>query len=627
MKTDEALMSEVRKFLRSSEDAHNEWRQEARELYDMVAGNQWDEATKALMKEQLRPLATFNVAGKYLDAVSGLQINNRQQPKFLPRELGDAKVNELLTGAADWARNEADADDADSEAFLDCIITGMGWTETFISFDENPEGMIGIERRDPLEIYWDTSARKRNLVDARRIARVRRMSKEEIDERWPEKADQLGQETLGVEADDMFNSIHVVDPDLTYDRNAGYATHKEGGYTIVEYQYWVMETRWEAMTPSGLKTFTLDQYKKVKAWVEQNGMQINARKVQKRKFYRAFIGGNVVLEHDDSPYQEGFTYQAITGKRERNTNTWYGIARALRDPQMWLNKFFSQILHIINSNAKGGVMAELGAFEDPRAAEKTWARPDAITWLDNGALSGHSGPKIMPKPMAAYPAGMSQLMEFAMRALPETSGLSMELMGLADRMQPGVLEHQRKQAAITIIAWAFDAMRRYYKQHGKQLAYYVREYISDGRLIRINGQDGMQYIPLLRDQMTFEYDVIVDEAPTSPNMKERVWAVLTEMMPTLLSAGLPIPPEVLKYSPLPEELQQAWMKKVQSGPSPEQQKQMELAMAEAMAKAQKTQAEAGKTQAQIEETQSKTVLNFAKARETAASVGNLMAGE
>ncbi len=626
MKDDAALMSEVRKFLRSSEDAHNDWRQEARELYDMVAGHQWDEETKASMREQLRPLATFNVAGKYIDAVSGLQINNRQQPKFLPRELGDAKVNELLTGAADWARDEADAQDADSEAFTDCIVTGMGWTETFITFDENPEGMIGIERRDPLEMYWDTNARKRNLTDARCIARVRRMTKQEIEERWPEKSDEIGTDTMGVEPDETFQSLHVVDPDLTYERNAGFSNAKEGGYTVVEYQYWTRENVWKVATPSGLKTFTIAQFQKVKKWTEANGMQLNAQKVQRRKFYRAFIAGNMVLEHEDSPYQEGFTYQAITGKRDRNTNTWYGIGRALHDPQMWLNKFFSQILHIINSNAKGGLMAEVGAFEDPRQAEKTWARPDAITWLETGALSG-GAPKLMPKPQAQYPQGMDRLMEFAMRALPETSGLSMELMGMADRMQPGVLEHQRKQAAITIIAWAFDAMRRYYKQHGKQLAYYIREYLSDGRLIRINGKDGQQYIPLLRDQMTMEYDVIVDEAPTSPNMKERVWAVLTEMLPTLLSAGISIPPDIIKYSPLPEELQQSWMKQMQGGPTPEQQQQQQMMMQKIATEMAKAQADAGKTQAQIAETESKTVLNFAKARETAASTGQKMAGE
>jgi len=617
-KSDEDLIAEVKRFLRDSEEAHDDWRVEARELYDLVAGHQWDEVTKAQMKEQLRPLAAFNVAGKYIDAVQGLQINNRQQVKYLPRQMGDAKVNELMTGAADWARQEGDAEDEESEAFYDTIVCGMGWVETSVEMDMDPDGMIDFGRRDPLEMYWDRRARKRNLVDARRLARVCTKSREEIEERWPDKADELGTDNLGVEPDDVSTGNHLNDPDLVYERNDT-KTGFQRSYTVTEYQYWVLETKIEIHSQSGMKEFTPAQAKRVRGWLDQNGLPYQVRRRQERCYYRAFLAGSVVLEHEKSPYQEGFTYQCITGKRDRNTNTWYGIARALKDPQLWLNKFFSQILHIINANAKGGIMAERGAFEDPRAAESTWARPDAITWLEQGALSGVNGSKIQEKPMASYPQGMDRLMEFAMRALPETSGLSMELMGMADRMQPGVLEHQRKQAAITIIAWAFDSMRRYYKLHGRQLAYYIREYISDGRLIRINGQEGMQYVPLLRDPESMRYDIIVDEAPTSPNMKERVWAILTEMLPTLLQTGIPIPPDIIKYSPLPEDLQQAWSKMLQKGPSPEQQQQAGLAL-------QKLQAETQKTAAQVKETESKTVLNMAKARESAADAGAKMAG-
>jgi hypothetical protein len=88
------------------------------------------------------------------------------------------------------------------------------------------------------------------------------------------------------------------------------------------------------------------------------------------------------------------------------------------------------------------------------------------------------------------------------------------------------------------------------------MLWYIVNFLSDGRLIKIVGQGQAQYIPLIRNPDVIEYDIIVDDTPTSPNMKEQVWGALMAMMPIL--KGMPIPPQVyielLKYSPLPETL-------------------------------------------------------------------------
>jgi chemotaxis protein histidine kinase CheA len=252
------------------------------------------------------------------------------------------------------------------------------------------------------------------------------------------------------------------------------------------------------------------------------------------------------------------------------------------------------------TNAKGGIMAEEGAFKDSRRAESEWAKPDSITWLKSGALSGQR-PLVEPKPIAKYPEGLDRLMEFAMSALPQTSGLNLELMGLADRVQAGVVEAQRKQSAMAIIAWAFDAMRRYYRSVGRQQARYVIDYVPEGTLVLINGEQSKQYVPVVKSQMAFKFDVIVDEAPTSANMKERVWMVLENIIPALIKAGIKIPPEVLDYSPLPTDLAQKWKQTMQ--PSPEEQaaqkrqQEAQIQEAEGEAKVKHTEAELNKAQA------------------------------
>jgi len=123
---------------------------------------------------------------------------------------------------------------------------------------------------------------------------------------------------------------------------------------------------------------------------------------------------------------------------------------------------------------------------------------------------------------------------------------------------------------MAIIAWAFDAMRRYYRSMGRQQAEYVRMYMDEGTLIRVNGEEGQQYIPLVRDKLSGTYDVIVDEAPTSVNQRERTWAVLETLIPQVLQAGLTMPKEILDYAPIPADLAEKWKQALQPDPEKQQ---------------------------------------------------------
>src|SRR5947208_220005 len=232
-----------------------------------------------------------------------------------------------------------------------------------------------------------------------------------------------------------------------------------------------------------------------------------------------------------APCGAHFSFACITGEPDHNARTWFGLTRVMRDPQKWANKWLSQTLHILNASAKGGILAETDAFEDQRQAEDSYARPEAITWMRRGALSGAGGSKFAPKPVAQFPAGYFNLMEFGISSIRDVTGINLELLGMRDVNQPGILESQRKQAAMTILATMFDSLRRFRKLVGRIRLYFIQNYLADGRLIRIAGRDGASVVPLLRDRTLGEYDVIVDDAPTSPNQKEANWAVIQSMLP------------------------------------------------------------------------------------------------
>ena len=579
--TDEGLLKRVKDNFKLSADHSRKWRQETREDYDFVAGEQWSEEDKQKLREQLRPEITFNRTGAVVDAVIGQEINNRQEVRYIPREVGDSGVNEVLTGAGSWVRDECDAEDEETDAFLDTVICGMGWTETHLDYEEDLDGQIKIDRVDPLEMFWDPDAKKQNLADARWLMRVKEISVEDMKALWPDKYSEVVErgpwdrptdEDMGIET-------NANEPDEYAHQDPIEWAHRrrKGTRRVVEFQWWEREPVYRIAHEGGLHFLNEPKWQRAKEVMEARAIQvIDASKrtqtqlitqdtvfyfkQQRRKYRRAFISGATILERTDCPCDTRFTYQAVTGKRNRNSNTWYGIVRGMKDPQRWANKWLSQTMNIINTNSKGGVMVEDGAVDNPREFETKWARSDGVVHVSQGAISKGM---IQEKPGVQYPAGLDRLMEFAVSSIYQVPGINLEMLGLADRTQPGVLEYQRRESGLNILAGMFNALRRYRKNQGRVLLFFIMSYISDGRLIRIVGPKGARYVPLLKQDGAATYDIIVDEAASSPNQKERTFQILMQMLPTLAKMGLPLPPELLDYSPLPESLAQKWKEQLQ----------------------------------------------------------------
>ena len=609
MISDDDLIERIKKHYALSQDLTSEWREEAIKLYDMVAGHQWEEVDKLRMDEEMRPAVTFNLMAKYLDAVSGLQTANRQEITYYPRQVReDSGVNELLGGAVKWSRDQCDAEVEETDAFLDTTICGVGCVEHFIDTDTNPDGMIIWERRDPLEIFVDNMSRKRNYLDARWMIRIRMHNEDEFEEEWPGRLDDLVNVSMGLKIDNTQGTMqpHLATEAWKYENNA-IGISSERLIPVFEYQ-WIEKKKYvKVTTPQGEREMESTKWSWFKKALESEGIKYSIKRYKKKTYYRAFIAGDIVLKKILSPTQTGFTYKFITGKRDRNKNTWIGIGRALKDPQNWVNKFFSDILFIIQTNAKGGIMAEEDAFVDPARAEEEYAKPNSITWMEEGAIQDG---KIMPKPKADYPQGMDRLMDFAMRAMPETTGMNLEVMGMANKVQPGILEEHRKQAAMTLLQWAFDSMRQYYHSSGRIAAEYVKKYIADGRLIRLAGEQAREFIPLLREELNFEFDTIVDEAPFSTNQKEKVFKYILELLPYMERAGMPMPPEFFEYSPLPVEMVRKIMERMQ--PDPKQTQMDEAAQQIELAGEQK---EVEKTESEIDKNKSVALMNQAKTQE------------
>lgn len=541
-----ALFSKIKKWYQEDIKLACDWRRQAKEDFAFYNGEQWSEEDREVLRRNKRPQMTFNRIAPLVNAVIGAEINNARQVRFIPRTEGDAKVDEILTGVADWFRYNANAQDEESEAFADTVIAGMGWVDTRLDFSTNPQGEPIMQRLDPFKMVWDANASKSNLCDAKRLWYV---DEKPIDE-----------------AKEMFPDIHEDFLDAAWARGtiAGEQRLKDK-VTIVEIRWFEQELAYLVADEFGChgQTYNHDELARLLAMHPTLSYQNFTRKIVKRAFL-----GDRLLAPPDSPITPNtqLGWECITGYYNRTSGLFYGLVSPTKDPQRWANKFFSQVMHLLNSQAKGGLLAERGAFDDDRQAEESFARADQITWLRNGALSG-AAPRIQPKPSANFPSGFFQLFEESKESIMQVTGLSPEFIGTREVNQPGILETQRRQSSLNLLASIFNNLKKYRKKQALLILHIVQNYLADGRLVRIVGLENQQYINLTKDMCANnEYDVIVDEAPTSPNEKERTFAILQQLLPII---GQYITPQmgldILKYTPLPSSLVDKWLREAQKG--------------------------------------------------------------
>jgi hypothetical protein len=569
----------LRSHFWADQESSSVWRIQAEEDFGFVAGEQLSTEDKQLLDAQQRPHIVFNRVQTILKAVAGMQINGRSEVKFLPRNNNNTEVNEVLTAASKWMADGCDAEDEESDAFQNCSQCGMGWVETRFTYDDNPMGAYVEESTDPREMYWDRTARKKNLVDSRRMTRVRSMpladalqmfrgkTRYQIDASW----------ARGSEVDRATKSIEerrIRDGDDSYQEH-----DDKNQVTLVCTEWWEREPYWRVADPmtNTLMDLTDEEHTKLKGRLAQLGMNLDSVQMTRKRYYRAWLG-NEYLGGGPAPCGDRFSWACMTGEYDKKKRMFYGLVRVVRDPQMWANKFMSQIMHIMNATAKGGILAEMSAFEDVEEAEEGYALPESITWMADGALSG-TKPKIMPKPGQGDASAYVNLLTFAVSSIKDVTGINLELLGQQDQNQPGILEHMRKQAGMTVLATLFDSFRRFLKIVGDKRLYYIQTKMSDGRLIRVVGQEYTAAVPLAKEHTTGEYDTIVDDAPTSPNQKEANWAIIQPMLAVFkdqLMSNPQILVMVMRYSPLPSALVEAIAKVItQASDDPQKQQQAE----------------------------------------------------
>ena len=572
---------------------HIRWRKDADDDNEFVAGGAYDDSGQwladdiAVLKAQKRPIITLNRLEPLVEGIVGAEVNNRQQISFQARETADKPVAMALQEAGKWARDN-DVEEEETDAFRQTIICGMGWVHHRMNYTEDLDGKYEVLSTDPLAHYWDVDSIRPNLADARWVGYVEQMSRDRFKVLFPgEKGKSdifgvkpfpLGDSTRAEKEPSDYDDPNLTDTGVVQDG-------QKRNIVVLEYQCYKLEPAYRVLdvaTEELSDPMDREEFNKLREAVEAQGA-VMARfgtpvdpdengvapvvfrflKQPKKTYYRAFYSGNRRLEpRERNPWRNGFTMQCITGRRHQKRNTWYGVVRAMKDPQRLTNSFMSSMIHHYNSNPKGGVFFEEGAMDNPEEMEAKLAHPSPSIELLPGGLA-----KIeMIQPANASQA-LDRLLTFMMDMPPLVTGISLEFIGLAGRDQAIGLEQTRKLSTLSIVSPIFSSYRRYKKQAGRLLYDFIVDFIPAATLTRILSAESKPLVPQIKAPNTLKFDIHVDDAPLSPSVKATVFSVMKDMLqflpPELAPSFLP---DFLDFSPLPTALVQKLQKALQPRP-------------------------------------------------------------
>ncbi|CAB4214499.1 hypothetical protein UFOVP1454_45 [uncultured Caudovirales phage] len=547
---------------------------------------------KSSKSKSSKSMVVFNKVKPYIDAVTGFMVQLRRKPEYLARITDNQQQQELssyLNALSDYARAIANLDQLETRQDREMLITGYGAIDTNVVYERNPDGEVRAENVEFDDIFWDPQAREPNLLDARWVHRRKKFSKEEAERRYPAVKPEDFEGYKEGEGSYDYNPQGGL-----YDKiSIGSGEKEEDLVEIYCYQWWELQTYYRSKNPlfeiddpyvadqlgrlmelmRSKREATVDKdvvedyfefdpfaeylvmtpqiRTDMEAAFKRFNIDVEYQEYQKRVYYTAMITGDTILAKYKSPDQRGFTIKFKTGDYDYENQRWFGMVAALKQPARYANKALTEMLYVIASNSKGGVMYEESAVENPAKFEQQWATTKAAIQVNDGALAGG---KIQPKAQASLPNGYENIYTISTQSLGEVTGINKEFLGNSNNTQvSGLLESQRINQVVSTLACYFDSIASYQKEHAQLMITYIRILAenSEGRLVKIIGADGaVKFDVITSKKLADEYDVDISESPTTATQRQETTQMMITMADKLAALGMNIYPVAVQYLPI-----------------------------------------------------------------------------
>lgn len=549
-------------------------------------GDQWDAETVAVLKRQRRPHITMNFVLTTIDTVLGEQINNRNEIRYRPRYGKDAdKTSDTLNKVFKHISQGNNLTWVRSDVFEDGLITGRGFYEVKLGFDDNLLGEVRIARLNPKNVMIDPDAVDYDPETWNDIGITRWLTIQDIEVLYGKSNARKLEAKIGSGftssldlSDDLRDRVASAYelqgqvPDDSVEQSA-YVRIFDRQYRVLTLRKFFVNLRHGDMRP------VPDDWEdeRVAEYLEANPDLAIMKKLAKRIRWTT-VACNVVLHDKWSPYEHFSVVPYFAHFRNGRS---VGLAEQLLGVQELLNKTVSQELHIVNTTSNSGWKVKKGALANMTTEEL------AVRGAETGLVIETTGDteevqKITPNQV---PTGIDRLSQKA-EAMIKSLGVSDYMRGEARAdISARALEANQNQGRSSM-ARVMDNLIRTDVILARVVLSIVQSYYIDERVMYITNGDGRPDESftvneigddgsISNDLTIGEYMVTVDSAPAKESMEESQFQQALSMR----EQDIPIPDSVLIQNSRLLDKADIIKQMEEAASSPEAQKRMELELA------------------------------------------------
>ena len=569
-----AILDQARQFWKRVKDHEIEkkLRDEAIKNIGYFTGEDqgWDDdGARATLEGEGRPALTLNRTHPIIRLICGARP--KAKVTYMPTEQGKEQTAAVLSSCKDYVDDSNMWEFKEDDALFRSLVLKRAIIELRPNYSRDPRGEIDLHLVNSNDVYCDPDSEERDRSDQQHMIVVKNVSKQEARRMFPGKKTEI--ENL---------SGYIVNPSTSESRD----TNPNDGYADSQADYYNSDTKKLSLIYYWYKT-----YEKVTKIVDATSGKVNDSPLKKaeadqkiaevggserfKAIEREFVRINWIVFSHDIEFERGTTpWERKDGQNTKLAENFpfiieeldrivFGLRQylidfmfMLRDPQKYHNKLASSILHIINTQAKGGYDYETGSLspENKRKLEDFGSKPGVNIEWETGALSAN---KVKPRTPGVMPQAEMATAESMSRELLDISGVEslISTKSLGKNASGKAIDIKTQQGG-NIINWIY----RYHSFFMHQLAEYVRDAIQTQfdyqKVIRIRGdkpkymtinqvkydqQGGIQEV--LNNVTEGKFGTKITEKEDVPTMKLERFKYFSEMVKSGL---LQIPPTVMQ---------------------------------------------------------------------------------
>ena len=491
-------------------------------------GDQWDEREKRELFQEGRSTFVFNKVRRTINLITGYQRKNRLSSVVVPIENSDQKTADQLSQLLLYSMQYGDGYQTISDCFSGACKTGWNLLSLWVDYRDDPvNGEIKFGREPYNGFILDPYFTKMDLSDCSYLMRRKYLSVEHVSSLLPGMEKEVyALWRIGWERDDKFTWLpYQRQPNgqelMAYNefylqkwRNVPMLVDMETGETL--------EMEFDKET---LKMFT-DKYPQLQV-------------IQRPKRYmemHVIVNDSVMFSQMDPYGLDDYPFVPFISYFEPESAQWglkvQSVVRNIIDPQREINRRYSQMSDMLDSQINSGWIANENSVINPRSLFQS--AQGKVIWKREDAPPG-SLEKIPP---AQIPPSMFQLKEMFDKDLMDIAGVNDAAFGQTENAQEsGVMMMLRQSAAIVNLQDLFDNLRYAQRQVSQKVLKLIQQWTPE-KVKRILHEEPTKEF---YDKNFTKYDIDVQEGILTDTQRQMYFRQLVD----LRQLGVPVTGEML----------------------------------------------------------------------------------